>query len=105
VASVGALEEGALVGGEEGAGLREGTKEVLGADERMVEGEALDLGADEGAVSRDGSGALEPVVLEVAADAVFRLELEVGLLLLLQEGVLSPGGAVEDGSGVVGPTP
>jgi hypothetical protein len=102
LAGVFAAQEDALLGGEEGAGGGQRLEEVLGADEGVADGEARDLALDEGAVGGIDGGAVAPVELEVALDAVGGLELEVELLLLLEEGVLGPGGAVEDGGGVGG---
>ena len=67
----------------------------------MIAAEALLFGLDEALVVRVVLGDGLPVELEVAPDAVGALELEVGLLDLLEEGMVVPGGAVVDGSDVV----
>src|SRR3990172_1718417 len=59
---------------------------------------AFDVAGVGGVVGGDGP----PVVLEVAAVAVVALAFEVGGDGGLEEGVVAPGGAVEDGGGVGG---
>ena len=58
------------------------------------------FGLDVALVVRVELGDGLPVELEVALDAVGALELEVGLLDLLEEGAIVPGGAVVDGGDV-----
>ena len=68
----------------------------------MIAAEALAFGLDVALVVRVVLGYGLPVELEVALDAVGALELEVGLLDLLEEGMVVPGGAVVDGGDVGG---
>ena len=79
-----------------------GGEAVLGEEEGMIATEAeafgLYVALVVGVVFGDGL----PVELEVAPDIVLALELEVGLLDLLEEGMVVPGGAVVDGGDVGG---
>ena len=68
----------------------------------MIAAEALLFGLDVALVVGVVLGYGLPVELEVALDAVGALELEVGLLDLLEEGSIVPGGAVVDGGDVGG---
>ena len=68
----------------------------------MIAAEALLFGLDVALVVRVVFGDGLPVELEVAAYAVPALEFDVGLLDLLQEGMVVPGSAVVDGGDVGG---
>ena len=65
------------VEGEEGVGAMKGEEEVLGTDEWVGGGEAVDFRLDEGAVQGVGGGAVGPIELEVAWEGVLLLEAEL----------------------------
>ena len=102
VPAVVALEEGLPGGVEEPSIVGNGGKAVLREEEGMIAAEALLFGLDVALVVGVVLGYGLPVELEVALDAVGALELEVGLLDLLEEGAVMPGGAIVDGGDVGG---
>jgi hypothetical protein len=98
---MGALELGELEGVDEAAAAVDRKKAVLGHKEGMVLAQALPLAFDIGLIRGDVFGDLLPIVLKVAADAVAAFLFEIGLLHLFEEGILVPGGPIED-SGDIG---
>ena len=85
-----ALEEGLPICIQEPSIVGNGGEAVLGEEEGVIAAEALLFGLDVALVVGVVLGYGLPVELEVALDAVGALELEVGLLDLLEEGMYRP---------------
>ena len=75
---------------------------ILREEKRVILAQPLALRLNEAGVRRVVGRDFDPVGLEVALDAVLLLQGEVRRLLLLEQVVLGPGGAVEDGGSVAG---
>ncbi len=96
---VGALELGPLAGPEQPP-AGDGLEGVLGQEQRVVLPQPGPFALHVPSVFGIQLGHRRPVELEVAADAVAALQLQVGLHRLLQQCGVVPGGAVVDGRGV-----